>query len=52
MTIEINKTLSKSGSRTLFFPTVNGKRITSINYARKWEAEKLGKLYVEFKKAN
>lgn len=49
MTIEINKTLSKSGKRTLWYPTVNGKRITSTNFGAKWEAVKLGKLYLQFK---
>ena len=32
---------SKSGKRTVYFPTINGKRLTSTNYARKWEAERL-----------
>lgn len=29
------------GSRTLFFPTINGKRISNINYARKYDAKNL-----------
>ena len=33
--------LSKTGRRTVYFPTVNGKRLTSTNFARKWEAERL-----------
>jgi hypothetical protein len=49
MTIEINKTLSKSGRRVLWFPTVEGKRITSTNFGKKWEAVKLGKLYLQIK---
>jgi len=49
MTITINKVLSKSGNRTLWFPTVDDKRITSTNFGRKWEAEKLGKLYIKIK---
>lgn len=49
MTIEIKRTLSESGRRTLWFPTADGKRITWTNYARKWEAVKLAKLYIELK---
>jgi len=49
MTIEINKTVSKSGRRVLWFPSINGKRITSTNFGKKWEAIKLGKLYLEIK---
>jgi hypothetical protein len=52
MTFELNKTLSKSGRRTMWFPTVEGKRITRTNFGAKWEAEKVGKLYLEFKKSN
>jgi len=49
MNVEINRTLSKSGSRTLWFPTYNGKRITNTNFGKKWEAVKLGKLFLEIK---
>jgi len=52
MTFELNKTLSKSGRRTMWFPTIEGKRITRTNFGTKWEAEKTGKLYLEFKKSN
>tara|TARA_R100001244_G_scaffold124603_1_gene94462 strand:+ start:156 stop:311 length:156 start_codon:yes stop_codon:yes gene_type:complete len=47
MTYQITRTLSKSGKRTMFFPTINGKRITRTNFLRKWEAERLGKLAVD-----
>lgn len=37
----INAQPSKSGKRTMYFATVNGKRVSRTNYARKWEAERL-----------
>jgi hypothetical protein len=43
MTYEINRKPSKSGKRTLFFPTINGKRITRTNFSRRWEAVGLAK---------
>ena len=49
MKIEIQKTLSKSGKRTLWYPTFENKRITSTNFGKKWEAIKLGKLFIEIK---
>ena len=30
-----------SGKKVRFHATVNGKRLTGVNYARKWEAERL-----------
>ena len=47
MNVEIVRTLSKGGKRVMFYATINGKRINYINYARKWEAEKLAKNYIE-----
>ena len=47
MNIEIVRTLSKSGKRVMFYATINGKRINNTNYARKWEAERLAKNYIE-----
>lgn len=38
---EINRKASKSGKRAVFFPTVNGVRISSTNFSAKWEAKKL-----------
>lgn len=35
------------GSRTLFYPTINGKRLNRINYARKYDAKNLVKAAVE-----
>ena len=49
MTFEINKTLSQSGKRVMWYPTVDGKRITTTNFGKKWEAEKLAKLFLEIK---
>lgn len=31
----------KKGSRTMFYPTINGKRVTNVNYARKYDAKGL-----------
>lgn len=36
LTYTMNRT-----DRKFFYVTINGKRINSINYARKWEAKKL-----------
>lgn len=35
---QINSKPSKSGKRTVYFPTINGMRINSVNFIRKWEA--------------
>jgi len=32
---------SKTGKRTVYFATVNGKRLSTTNFARKWEAKRL-----------
>jgi hypothetical protein len=40
---EINR-LTK-GSHTYFFPTVNGKRISKVNWARKYDAQNLIKSF-------
>lgn len=47
MKYEINRTKSKSGKRTMFFATIEGKRFSSTNYARKWEAERFIKSIIE-----
>lgn len=39
--LKIETATSKSGKRTMYFATVNGKRLSRTNYARKWEAERL-----------
>lgn len=44
MTYAIETKPSKSGKRTVYFPTVNGKRISITNFGRKWEAQKLLKV--------
>lgn len=41
MELIINK--KKKGKTTYFFPTINGKRINSTLYIRKYDAEALGK---------
>lgn len=41
MEYTINRKLNKTGKRVMFYPTINGKRITSTNYARKYDARAL-----------
>jgi len=36
-------TLSKSGKRKMFYPTIEGKRLSNTNFARRWEAANFGK---------
>ena len=36
---EIIKTTSRSGRRPMWYPTINGHRLTHTTYGRKWEAE-------------
>jgi hypothetical protein len=38
---KIEAKASKSGKRTVYFATVNGKRLTSTNFSRKWEAKRV-----------
>lgn len=38
---EINRKANRTGKRAVFFPTVNGKRISGTNFSGKWEAKKL-----------
>lgn len=38
-TYEIHRKLNKTGKRVVYYPTVNGKRITSTNFARKYDAK-------------
>jgi len=45
---KINTTKSKSGKRTLFFATINEKRISRTNFSKKWESEKDAKSFIEF----
>lgn len=46
MNYEINRTLNRTGKRTMFYPTINGKRINKTNYARKYDAQNLLKKVV------
>jgi len=41
MKYEIIKTTSRSGKRPMWYPTINGARLTRTNYGRRWEAERL-----------
>ena len=43
MSTEVKYTMNRvvKGSRTMFFPTINGKRLNSTNYARKAHAKAL-----------
>lgn len=40
-TIEFTMHRKIKGSRTLFYPTINGKRLTGTNFARKYNARNL-----------
>jgi hypothetical protein len=51
MTYEIHKKLNKTGRRVMFYPTIDGKRLTSTLFARKWEAINLAKAYIKYKNA-
>ena len=39
--LEIQRVKSKSGKRTMFVPLINGKRISSTKFARKYDAKAL-----------
>lgn len=39
MNYEVNTKPSKSGKASVYFITVKGKRLSKVNYRRKWEAE-------------
>lgn len=41
MEYTIVRKLNKTGKRIVFYPTVNGKRLTNTNYARKYDARNL-----------
>jgi hypothetical protein len=47
LTLEIHRKSSKNGKRTLYYPTINGKRLNRTNYAQKWEAKRLLRAVVE-----
>lgn len=38
MEYTITRKLNKTGKRFVYFPTINGKRLTRTNYARKYDA--------------
>jgi len=37
-TYEIERKLNKTGKHYVYYPTVNGKRLTSTNFLRKYDA--------------
>ena len=43
MTLSIHSKPSNSGKRTVYFPTLDGRRINSTNFGAKWEAVKFGR---------
>lgn len=47
MEYRINRKKSKSGKRNVFFPSINGKRISRTNYTAKWEAVNFLKHIIE-----
>ena len=47
MTIQIHSKPSKSGKRTMFYPTINGNRITATLFGKKWEAQSLAERYLK-----
>ena len=51
MAYKINSKPSNSGKLTVYFPTIDGMRISRTNYGRKWEAENLAKAYIKDKAA-
>lgn len=46
-TVKFKMNRKVKGSRTLFFPTINGKRLNNTNYARKYDAENLVKAFLK-----
>tara|TARA_R110000824_G_scaffold77627_1_gene196261 strand:+ start:520 stop:699 length:180 start_codon:yes stop_codon:yes gene_type:complete len=46
----LNSKLNNTGKRTVFYPTINGKRLNSTNFTKKWEAIKFAKHCVEILK--
>lgn len=45
LVIEINRKVK--GSHTYFFPTINGKRISKVNWARKYDAKNLVQIFLK-----
>lgn len=46
MTVLIHRTPGRKSKRIFFYPTVNGKRINGINYARKYDAVALAREFI------
>lgn len=46
MIATIERVKSKSGKRTMYVPFINGKRLSSTKFARKYDAKNLIKLFV------
>lgn len=49
MTTKIISKPSNSGKRTVYFPTVDGLRISRTNFARRWEAKRLLKAFIAYR---
>jgi len=47
MEYTIHRIPSKSGKRVLFYATINGKRLTKTNWARKYDARNVVKRAIE-----
>ena len=45
--VEIKKIVKDGTGRIFFYPTFNNVRINSTNYARKYDAENLGKAFLK-----
>ena len=43
---EIKRVKSNSGKRTMYVPLINGKRLSSTRFVRKWEAKNLIEYFV------
>ncbi len=50
MTYTISRKLNRTGKRVMFYPTINGQRITNTNFARKYDAKNLAVAYIDLKK--
>lgn len=51
MSYQIVTQPSKSGKRMVYYPMVEGRRISRTNFARKWEARNLAEAFLKAKAA-
>lgn len=47
MEYTINRKLNKTGKHYVYYPTINGKRLTKTNWVRKYDAKALVKRAIE-----